>query len=180
MPTLIGSSTSEFATLTQLREHLNITTAVHDPELQQFLGAAQEHVEQLIGPVLRREVAEECEVVGGTVYLEQSPVISVASVAVGGSALSGWVLKERSGLIRKVSASAPVTVTYTAGRLICPDAVIVATLIIAEHLWRTQLGGSPSALPLDDPSGAPWSAGFALPKRALDLLAPYLLPPGVA
>ena len=180
MPSIVASTDTAFATLNQLREHLNLTTANHDAELMQFLAAAQGHVEELIGNVLHREVIEEAESIGGTVYLEESPVVSVTSVTSGGSPLAGWVLKPRSGLLRKVLASGPVTVTYTTGRAECPDAVVVATLIIAEHLWRTQLGGSPSALPADDTSTAPWSAGLALPKRALDLLTPYLLPPGVS
>jgi hypothetical protein len=58
----------------------------------------------------------------------------------------------------------------------------MATLIIAGHLWETQRGNSPvaSALPAEDYSPGVVGMGFAIPARAMDLLAPYLRPPNVA
>ena len=170
-----------FVTLTQLRDHLNLTgPSANDAELERFLSAAQEHVEQLIGPVLNSTITEVLPITGSTVVLSECPVAYVASVTVGGATLTGWTLRPRSGLVTGVNGSGDATVTYTAGRVMCPDAVVVAALVIAEHLWRTQLGGSPSALPMDDMAGVPGGSGFAIPRRALELLAPYLKAPGVA
>ena len=180
MPVPINSSTGEFVTLAQLRDHLNMTSLSHDAELARFLGAAQEHVEALVGPVLQSSVTEDVRVVGSTVVLSECPVVDVYSVTVAGSELTGWTLRPRAGLVTGVNASGTATVTYSTGRTSCPDGVATAALIIAEHLWRTQLGGSPSALPVDDMAGMPGGSGFAIPRRAMELLAPYLKAPGVA
>lgn len=53
-----------------------------------------------------------------------------------------------------------------------PAPVKVATLILLDHLWETQRG--PSSNPVDDETGTPYTFGFAIPNRVLELLAPYM------
>ena len=53
-----------------------------------------------------------------------------------------------------------------------PAPVKVATLILLDHLWETQRG--PSSNPVDTETGTPYTFGFAIPNRVLELLAPYM------
>lgn len=185
MPVPITDETSEFVTLAEVKRHLNIDTddASQDMELDLIRGAAQEHVESLIGPVLHRTVTQVAPTsADGVAVLNTLPVVSVTGVTGSGGALTGYALNASAGTVSAVWSSVPVTVTYRAGRDSCPDAVRLATLIVAAHLWQTQLGNAPSALPddgLQDFQPA-FGVGFAMPARAAELLAPYLLLPGVA
>ncbi len=53
-----------------------------------------------------------------------------------------------------------------------PAAVRIATAIIVQHLWRTQNGPGRARGQVDDLAAVP-GAGYALPNRALELLAPF-------
>jgi hypothetical protein len=54
-----------------------------------------------------------------------------------------------------------------------PAPVQLATRLLVEHWWDTQRGPvSPN--PLDEELGTPYSFGFAIPNRVLELLAPYM------
>lgn len=53
-----------------------------------------------------------------------------------------------------------------------PAPVKVATLILLDHLWETQRG--PATSPLSDEMVTVASAGYAIPNRVLELLAPYM------
>lgn len=180
----ITPETTQFITLQELKDHLNIpqTSFGDDTELDLHRGAAQEHVEALIGPVLQREVVETYTTRYGGVVLFTPPVLSVTSVTASDVALTGYTSVLGLGMLSGLT-SRNVTVTYTAGRTSCPDAVRLAALIIAGHLWELQRGASsPSgALPVDAfDQAAPTGLGYLVPNRALELLSPYLLAPGIA
>ena len=53
--------------------------------------------------------------------------------------------------------------------------------IIAEHLWKTQLGNQPTTgvYPAEDELNVSAGFGYAIPNRALELLRPYMLAPAV-
>lgn len=180
MPVTITDATTEFVTLAEVKRHANIASAAADDELRMIVGAAQDHVESLIGPVLHRTVTQTVATARGTVLLDTRPVVSITSVMTGGLSASGYVLNP-AGFVENLRGWS-LTITYMVGRASCPDAVRLATCIIAAHLWRTQLGGSPSALPDENGSDSPpaFGAGIAPPARAADLLAPYMLLPGIA
>lgn len=186
MPVTITDTSTEFVTLEEVKRHANITSSKDDDELRMIVGAAQEHVESLIGPVLHRTVVQTEDVpfrsssrlgTPGMVLLDTRPVLSITSITSAGQPVLDYVADVPGGVVTNVRGS--IVVTYMAGRTSCPDAVRMATLIVAAYLWRTQLGSSPSALPQDDTPdmGPAFGPGF---ERAAELLAPYMLAPGIA
>lgn len=88
--------------------------------------------------------------------LDADPSSGVVVVKGGGSAVQG-----------------DVRVVYTAGHETVPGNVKLAALIILQHLWETQRGavsGSGGALGAEETYAPQAGAGFALPRRALELL----------
>ncbi len=165
-----------FATLQDVKTHLDITSTANDGELTLMLEAAEDVVRSLIGAQFPGStVSERVASVGGTVILSGRPV---DDVQLNGGAVSGFTVNRAAGLLYDVPHTAgPMTATYTVGGGGVPAAVQLACLIVAGHLWETQRGTSPSALALQDPEaafGAPAVAGYAIPNRARDLLAPYV------
>jgi hypothetical protein len=79
-----------------------------------------------------------------------------------------WVPVSRSGVWQ-------VTVTATAARV----SLELATLIIAGHLYETQRRTRPQARPGAPGPQGPTGAGYAIPHRAAELMAPHRLP-GIA
>lgn len=53
-----------------------------------------------------------------------------------------------------------------------PSPVKLATLLLVDHLWATKRG--PVGSPVDEDTGTPYTFGFAIPNRVLELLAPYM------
>jgi hypothetical protein len=183
MAVAITDSTTEFVSVSALKQHLNITASTWDAELALICDAAQEHVESLIGPVLHRTVVQTASASAGReLVLNTTPAMTVTSITGAGSPLSGYTLNAATGIVGDVSYTGSATVTYTVGRTSCPAAVVMATLIIAKHLWETQTGNTPSAMPDAEEfdTATDLGFGFAVPRRAAELLTPYLLLPGVA
>ncbi len=165
-----------FATLGDLKTHLDVTSTANDGELSLMLDAAEDVVRSLIGQQFSgAQVTERVVSTGGTVILAGR---HVDDVVLNGGAVTGFTVNRAAGLLYDVPYTAgPLTATYTSGGGGVPAAVTLATLIIAGHLWETQRGTSPSALSLQDPGadfGAPAVAGYAIPNRARDLLAPFV------
>jgi hypothetical protein len=165
-------------TLADLKAHVNVTTTTHDAELAAMLAAATNVVEAAVGPLVVRSVTETVTVRGGTAILSTPPATGVTSLTTGsGTTVDTFTLNGRAGLLTGLPVSGSVTVTYTAGRDVIPDALSLAVLVVASRLWETQRGNAParSALPgADDaftnPSGLP-----LLPPLAQALLDPYRL-----
>jgi hypothetical protein len=118
--------------------------------------------------------------------LRSTPVISVTSIAtVDGS--QSWTVSpstmyvdSASGMVQVLSGPpvrGPLLVTYQAGYAAVPANIRLAALIIIQHLWGTQRGAMGVQLGGDSDN---WMAGrgFAIPRRAIELLGPQL--PGVA
>jgi hypothetical protein len=169
-------------TLADLKAHLNITSTTHDVELQTMLEAAAEVVVGYVGPLDGTQVTETHYEVrrGLPLVLRRYPVLSVASVTDSHGktyAASEHTTDGASGLLRLNNGTwaGDITVTYTAGRAVLPAAVGLAVLVITAHLWETQRGNTPSALPTNpDEATFDPGRGFAVPNRALELLRPYL------
>ena len=180
--------------LADAKAHLNITSTTQDEELRGWVESVTGVVEQFVGPVAWRTVTEDHDylpVSGAAVLaLRMTPVIalsSVAAVLTGGTsyAVADLDLDGATGIVRRLDGGrlyGPLRVTYTAGRAIIPATITAAARIILQHLWRTQhpsgrpsLGGEDYAVTEPVPG-----LGYAIPNRALQLLEPHRLPPGVA
>jgi hypothetical protein len=93
--------------------------------------------------------------------------------------LTDYELDADTGIVRLASGgwfAGSYRVTYSVGRPTVPAAVRLAILVVASHLWETQRGAAPvGPLATDDTFATP-GAGFAVPNRAVELLAPYRQP----
>lgn len=182
--------------LAEMKTHLVITSASSDDELRSWIESATQGVENYAGVCVRRVVVERQDVpIFGvlTLMLRQVPVLSVASVVPirsGGPTYAvadldvdlptGVIERQDGGYIR-----GPLRITYTAGRAVVPSAIRDATKLIVQHLWRTKYGASKATSALG--GGEDFAVteqvtgfGYAVPNRALQLLEPYKLPPGMA
>jgi hypothetical protein len=180
-------------TLDEFKQQVNVTSQGSDFELQATLDAAVGLVEGIVGPLTVQSVTEtHYGVTGSYIVLNRPRVVAITAVSV---QPVGWIaspvsylaadvqLNVQTGVVRLPIGYCPrgdVTVTYTAGFASEPAAVRLATLIVAAHLWETQRGAAP--LPLAGGGGELPNPGlgFALPNRALELLASYATPATVA
>lgn len=182
--------------LAGMKTHLRITSTDTDGELRSWIESATEGVENYAGVCVRRTVTERQDIPPfgvGTVMLRQVPVLSVTSVVPirsGGTTydVDDLDVDGPTGVIQRLDGGrlfGPLRITYTAGRVIVPSAFPSATKIIVQHLWRTKYGASRATSGLG--GGEDFSVteqvpgfGYAVPNRALQLLEPYKLPPGMA
>lgn len=176
--------------LAEARAQLNLgpTETVDDDELRGFVAGATLAVEKELGRiVVRRTFTDRFELSGPTtqVLLRRVPALSLTSVtAVDGATtwnIADLQLNTETGLVTVASGS-PVTdtvdVVYAAGLVVIPWNYRLAGKIIIQHLWETQrgrmggvqLGGS------EEPYVS--GRGYAIPRRAQELLGTQL--PGVA
>lgn len=176
--------------LAETKAHLNIpsTVTTHDEELRRHIGSATGVVEGHIGPVVRRTVSAERHPGGCyAVVLHHTEVISVTSVtpvATGGTAVTVADLDvDPAGIIRYKDGYTAFPYgmylwTYVVGRVTIPDEVVLAALIIVKHLWETQRGGTITVAPGEEVLDPRF--GFAVPRRAIELLRPHEARYGVA
>jgi hypothetical protein len=169
------------------------TVADDDDELRGMIEATTRIVEHFAGAVTRRTVTEESRGGAPALLLQVTPVIAVTAIAPVQSNqleadVAGLVVDTATGIVRRVDGTAfppgPYRVTYTAGRSVPSANLTLAGRIILQHLWRTQRAGRRGALA---GGGDDYSVtepipglGYAVPNRALELLAPDQLPSGVA
>lgn len=181
--------------LRDAKRHLTITTPDDDDDLRSWLETITEGVESLAGAVVRRTITELQDLPRRgveTMMLRKVPVLQVTALV---PVLSGgWIYApadldvDTTGVIRLRSGGwlyGPQRVTYLVGRAVTPSSIISAAKIILQHLWRVKYGSS-RALPGigggDDFSVTEPIPGFgyAIPNRAMQLLEPFKLPPGMA
>ncbi|MFE1925798.1 hypothetical protein ACFW91_24905 [Streptomyces asoensis] len=162
-----------------------------DESIRRWIGATTAAVEWFVGPVAERTVTETHSV--GRVHalaLRQIPALaltSVVSVLDGGPSydVSALDLDGGDGIVRLKGGGyfyGPLRVTYTAGRRIVAENISAAAELILQHLARTQYGtGRPQLGVSDYDVNEPIPGlGYAIPNRALQLLSPDQLPPGMA
>lgn len=168
-----------FATLGELKRHLNKQSNADDDELQDILDAATEVVASLVGTTFDAgAVTERVTATGGTVLLSRRPV--VGPVLLDGVEVAEDQIDRAAGLLHGVYTSVASywrpssSVTYATDGAV-PASVMLATLIIAAHLWETQRGASISPVSQDAGMGDTSfsGAGFAIPNRARELLEPF-------
>lgn len=170
--------------LSDAKQHLNITSGDNDAELLTFIGRAQAAIEQKVGPLSSTATTErvpgQCE----ALVLTSTPAVSLTSVTpVGGTALTvgDLYLDTTSGLVTYSNAggyfgSANYTVVYQAGRATVPDDLEYAVAELLKHLWQTQRGGAkrPGMGGSDSYSNTLPGAAYAFPFRVEQLIAPHL------
>lgn len=177
-------------TLAEFKQHLNRPTAAgaDDGELTLHLDAATEAIEARVGPLVTREVMERIDGTAGRVTLSSTPVFEILGL----SLLTGTVetpledfdattieLDGSAGIVmlRSVSRGRVGVVTYTAGLgeiEDIPRRFKLAVLIVASHLYELQRGRgqTPQRFGVQDDDSMPeFLRGFALPRRALELIA---------
>jgi uncharacterized phiE125 gp8 family phage protein len=183
-------------TLDDVKSYLNITRTTNDDELIGFLDVAVAAIEDVIGPIDARTVTEEIDSHGQRIVLSQTPVLAVSSVSIEpwlGAApvddTSAWRLNSATGVLRRkvIGGSLPYygpgsifTITYTVGRAVASAPITQAILMQVADMWESQRGAMP--LPANGDSAPPAYGGDAgfLSAEVMELLLPYLLPPGVA
>lgn len=171
--------------LVDLKLHLQIDPANtdNDTEMTAHLEAATVALEGLVGPMVPQTITSRRRAVNGAITLPVRPVLDVLSVAGAFGAVDQDVAGldwDTNGVIRGGLTCLPsgrYTVTWTAGRDPVPENMRLAVLIVAAHLWETQRNrGARRAVLGDFDSGNPsqdailLTRGFALPRRALELL----------
>lgn len=188
-------------TLAEAKSALNLTTSAHDVELSIYLDAVDDVISSLIGPVAPTAYSEmvqpawhaftpavQTEMLEPTWYaftVAYTPLVSLTSITGAWSgesyATDGLVVQNESGVVTRPASLAqwpwePVIVAYTAGWASVPAAAKLAGLVIIQYWWETQRASGPLS---PDPAPTP-GLGFAIPPRALELLAPFKLAPRVA
>jgi uncharacterized phiE125 gp8 family phage protein len=178
--------------LADAKQHLNITSTRDDDEVRFWTNTATRAVEFYTGPVITRTFTELHRVQDvAALALLKTPVVEVTAVEQvrpGGVAydVQDLTLDGMTGVLARYDGgrlSGPLQITYTAGRTMVPENITAAARIILEHLWRTQrpnrggLAGGGEDYAVSEPIPG---LGYAVPNRALQLLEPDRLPPGVA
>jgi hypothetical protein len=164
------------------KKHLNITSTTDDEEIRSWLAAVTEVIENKVGPVVVRTVTDERHDGNGrSLWLRNTPAISLTTVLpwlTSGTtyAAADLRLSPESGRVERKDGlpftGGPFAVTYRAGRAIIGENISQAAAVILKHLWETQRGPQlPSLQGQDDTTLIP-GMGFAVPNRALELLAP--------
>lgn len=188
---------ARLVSLFDVKAYLNITTTTNDDELTGFLLDAISAIEDLIGPITPQSYTETIDSHGPRIVLRRTPVQSVTSVSIqpwlGAAAIddsAAWIVNADTGVLRRqlVGGSMPwfgpgsvFSVTYTAGRSDVPGPVNRAILMQVAEMWRSQRGASPMSPGSSDGADLayPGAMGF-LDQGVMELLLPYLSPPGVA
>lgn len=181
--------------LAEARKHLNFgaTDTSDDDEIRDWSAATTMVVEHFVGPVARRTVTERHTFnVAAMRVLRHTPALALTSVVpvlTGGTSydLAALDLDEDTGIVQRKDGGllyGPLRFTYTAGRTVVRENISQSGKLILQHLWRTQRG---SARGLVLAGAEDYSVsepipglGYAVPNRALELLEPDRLPPGIA
>ncbi len=179
-------------TLVEFKQHLNRPNpeaeSADDAELTLHLTAAAEAIELRVGPLVTREVVEQVAGTAGAVVLSQQPVVELTDLAlytgnvptpVDGFDATAVTLDGPAGIavLRQAGRGRTALVTYQAGRGEIddiPHRFKLAVLIVAAHLYELQRGRgqTPQRFGVQDDDSLPeFLRGFALPRRALELIA---------
>ncbi|MEU6552110.1 head-tail connector protein [Streptomyces sp. NPDC046915] len=176
-------------TLAAAKAQLNISASdtAADVELQTYIDAATAAVEEQLGQVVeQRTVVDQLDFAGSarSFLLRSVPAVSLTSLT-SLDGLQSWDVGSmhvdgESGLVTLLSGSSvtgSVLAAYQAGMAAVPANYRLAGLIIIQHLWETQRGTMGVQLG-GDADNYVAGRGFAIPRRAIELLGPQL--PGVA
>jgi len=172
------------ATLAEFKTHLNRGDVTDDTELTFFLTAASLWTEYAIGGPLSVASFTEIHWVDGycDIVPRKRPISAITSITPDqGTVISSSAYFADAGTqsihFRYSVSPNWYTLVYTAGLASIPERVKLAGLEVGRHLWEIQNGSAGRGFRSDDL--VPTPMGFAVPRRAMELLAPDLIP-GVA
>jgi hypothetical protein len=146
---------------------------VNDDELRLYVAATTAIVEEIAGRVLATTITETFDGGKAAVLLSERAT-AITSVVVDGVATTSYVPNLEAGIVYAGTSSSPsafaygrqnVVVTYTAGASTIDPNVVAGARIIAAHLYSVGQQGRRR-----DSPDLVISSGFAVPKRALELL----------
>ncbi len=175
-------------TLADLKAHINTASSADDVELMVHLEAATDLVEARVGPMVVATFTDRVFTNrSGSLVLPRNLVVSVTSATgqLTGTTYASAGLYVRGSVVRAAGdlplVADDYAVVYEAGRQSVPAALKLATLIVAGHLWETQRGrsarpdllGSESEGFVGADAAGLVARGFALPRRAMELMAAY-------
>lgn len=141
--------------LDEAKAFLNKASTADDEQIRFFLEVVSDVCERFTRKVWRRQTFTEthstCD--SDYLYLRNTPVISVTSVVVNGTAVTDYVVDKRAGLLRRGTtllemdwedAWQGTVVTYVAGPAdgVVPANIRQGCLLLLRHMWDTQRGGS--------------------------------------
>jgi hypothetical protein len=178
-----------------MRAYLKVNDQGQDEQMRQMLGAATELAETIVGTCIPRLITGE-RIYGTERYslrLPQAPImpstpITIASVWPGGPSWTETILSVNAqiGVIMPLDYIGfwygPWVATYTAGRLVIPQRVVLAVKEIVFDLWAPLRGNQSD---LQDPGMAETSQydyqlgilpGYQMPPHARALLRSEALP----
>jgi hypothetical protein len=189
--------------------HQTASTA-NDAKIQGYNAAATNWIEWHCGPVVVQTVVERLPVGGLVVQLSKLPLISLtawttipAQLATAGivvpSPASPMFPTRMFGVSYPLSQlyADPVlgTVTHTsglpfyygeylwqyqAGRPVIPAGIYEAAKIVLKQLWMVEAAGTGTGTGTGDEETTMTPMGFAVPNRAIELLAPFAEPAAIA
>ncbi|MFG2589053.1 hypothetical protein [Streptomyces sp. NPDC048438] len=178
--------------LADAKKHLKLpaTRTDRDDEIRGWTESITRGIEGMCGPVIVRTVQERHTVRrASTVCLLHVPaleLVGVSSIPDGAAAypVQDLDLDPDTGVVQRLDGgtlTGLLLFTYKAGRPIVTANITAAARIILQHLWRTTQGPSrPQPGTGDfDVSEPMVGFGYAIPNRAVQLLEPDRLPPGV-
>jgi hypothetical protein len=193
LPATAGGIISLVDAKAMLNLPTNVTT--FDAKLRQYIRSITGFVEKYCGPVIVRTVTERQYGGGMSLSLMQVPVvkaplqvnqiIAMSPVLTYGLVYDMTLLSVdwASGIVRHIAGLpffyGPYDVTYSAGRIIVPDEIILGCEIILKHQWEQERGGTArtGSYGTDDTTVV---YGFAVPNRALEILEPQRATAGIA
>ena len=189
---------ADLLSLTETASYLGIAQKTKtDTEIQTFITATSLRVDEICGPNVIRTVTNEAHDGGATVIkLDHAPVSTFTTVTEY-SGTTATVLTAESNssqpansylwdtrtelLYRRANGGdwffpagrRNIVLTYQAGRVADTASVTSqfkeAALIIVAHLWRTERGAG--TMTFGEDGGLVPGFGFAIPRRAMELLA---------
>jgi hypothetical protein len=171
----VRSQTVYVVSMEELKTQLRRTDDADDLALRSCLASATRYVEHRVGgPVSVQSFTERHYVTGFTLIPRRRPLVSVTSITPDfGTALDpgAYTADTDANQIVFYYGIWPTwhTVVYRAGRAQPTENIKLAGLIVAQHLWETQ-NGFAGRRNTDD--FIQTGLGFAVPRRAEQLLAP--------
>lgn len=178
--------------LTDAKAQINAVSSTNDDEIRFWINATTYAVEYFVGPVTVRQVTEDHDVgVTDRLSLRQVPALAapdLVPILDGGTSYDAADLDvDDAGIVRRKDGGlmcGPLRATYPAGRRVVAENISGAARVIFQHFWRTQrpgrrggVAGSSNDYSVTEPIPG---LGYAIPNRAMQMLSPDELPPGMA
>lgn len=185
---------ADILTLADARLALRLPTAdtSNDTDLSAtYIPAVTAIVEDIAGPQTSHTGVTWTADGGRCAILLPSAVTSVTSVVESGvtlSAANDYVVDLDSGIVYRGSSAAPqeflygrqnVVITYTTAVTATKNVVLAARIILA-HLWQADQQGARPDFGTNDVEVVATPSGFAIPRRAYELLRSIPNMPGFA